>query len=140
MRADEILLGPLAYVLFLVPFFHFAVVLLPPLSPSPASPSSLPPLSLTLPLQARASSLGQQLAEVHEQAEQGHVERQTFKRLHDMEAVAIPRRLEVELILHTYIKVNGHLGHDVEHLLSYPRALRCVFATLIHRRSGPSAF
>jgi pre-mRNA-splicing factor CDC5/CEF1 len=44
--------------------------------------------------QARASSLGQQLAEVHEQAEQGHVELQTFKRLHDMEAVAIPRRLE----------------------------------------------
>jgi cell division protein FtsL len=34
------------------------------------------------------------LAEVHEQAEQGHVELQTFKRLHDMEAVAIPRRLE----------------------------------------------
>ena len=121
----------------LLSFFSHLSLPLPPLPGSPSSLPPLPPLSLTLPLQARASSLGQQLAEVHEQAEQGHVERQTFKRLHDMEAVAIPRRLEVELILHTYIKVNGHLGHDVEHLLSYPRALRCVFATLIHRRSGP---
>ena len=79
-----------------LPTFYFCSILSFYCS-SPPSPSPLPPISL----QARASSLGQQLAEVHEQAEQGHVERQTFKRLHDMEAVAIPRRLEVELILRT---------------------------------------
>ena len=51
------------------------------------------------PIQARANSLTQQLAEVHDQAEQGHVELQTFKRLHEMEGVAIPHRLEVSIVI-----------------------------------------
>ena len=48
---------------------------------------------------SRATALSKQINDTHEQCEQSFVEMNTFKRLQELEAQAIPRRLEVGLIL-----------------------------------------
>jgi pre-mRNA-splicing factor CDC5/CEF1 len=72
--------------------------------------------------QARASSLTQQLGEVHEQAEQSHVELQTFKRLHEMEGMAIPRRLE-------------QLKEEVERQTERENHLQSRYSDLLYERN-----
>ncbi len=48
--------------------------------------------------QSRGSSLSKQLVDTHEQVEQASVETSTFKHLQQLEASAIPRRLEVRVL------------------------------------------
>lgn len=46
---------------------------------------------------SRAAALSKQINDTHEQCEQSFVEMNTFKRLQELEAQAIPRRLEVSI-------------------------------------------
>ena len=57
--------------------------------------SLFPHLHLAPPPQARGVALAKQLCDLEEQAEQTHVELQTFRRLQELEQLAIPSRLEV---------------------------------------------
>lgn len=52
--------------------------------------------------QSRAASISKQLNDIHEQAEQAYVELNTFKHLQEFEGNAIPRRVEVGLLIETF--------------------------------------
>lgn len=47
---------------------------------------------------SRSGTLVKQVTDLHEQSEQAFVERETFKRLQELEEQAIPKRMEVDCI------------------------------------------